>query len=582
MKNINNFLKYAIIVFAICLFNLQNQGYTQDKAAKIDELMSLNHEYEIFNGSVLVAEDGELIFKKGYGFANMEWDIPNEPDTKFRIGSITKQFVAMLIMQLVEEGKIDLQGKLTDYIPEYREDTGNKITIHHLLTHTSGIPSYTNIPGFWRDSLKNTYTEEEMIMNFHNGDLEFEPGTGYNYNNTGYYLLGVIVERIYDKPFEEVLHEKILDPLGMTNSGVDRENRVLEKRASGYIFGDFDYENNPYIYMPNVMGAGDMYSTVEDLYKWDRALYTDKLLSEEYKKIMFTPFLEDYAYGWVVRNIEGKEEGDSTRVTMHTGGINGFITMNFRMVDENNLIVIFNNTGETRLRDMGQGIINILYDKPCDLPKRSLALILLRAINEEGLNAGLNKYREIKQSFPDDYEIDEIEINALGYSFLGKNRMEEAIEIFKINIEEFPESFNVYDSMAEAYMTNGDNELAIEYYKKSLEINPQNTNGINMLKKLGVNIDEPEEIELTNEVLEQYVGKYQIAPEFIITVTVEGDRIFEQATGQSKYEIFPTSETEFFLKIADAKITFEKDDDGNVTGMVLFQNLRSLQGEKIE
>jgi len=179
-------------------------------------------------------------------------------------------------------------------------------------------------------------------------------------------------------------------------------------------------------------------------------------------------------------------------------------------------------------------------------------------------------------------KIDEMEINALGYSFLVKNRIEEAIGIFKINIEEFPESFNVYDSMAEAYMTNGDNELAIEYYKKSLEINPQNTNGINMLKRLGVDMEEPEEIELTNEVLEQYAGKYKLAPDFFITITVEDDRIFEQATGQSKFEIFPISETEFFLKIVDAKITFEKDEDGNVTGMTLFQNLRSLVGEKIE
>ena len=581
MKNINYYLKFAIIIFAVCFFNIQNQGYSQDKASEIDELLSLYNEYEIFNGAALVAENGEVIFKKGYGLANMDWNITNEPDTKFRIGSITKQFVAMLIMQLVEEGKIDLNGKLTDYLPEYREDTGDKITIHHLLTHTSGITSYTNLPGVWQDSLKNHYTQEEMIKLLHSSDLEFEPGTEFNYNNTGYYLLGAIVERIYDKPVGEVLQEKIFEPLGMTNTGVDRENIILEKRATGYVPGAYVYEINPYIYMPNVMGAGDMYSTVEDLYKWDRALYTEKLLSDKFKTTKFTPFLNDYAYGWSVFKVQGKDT-DSTTITSHTGGINGFTTIIFRMVDENNLIVLFNNTGSTQLRKMTEGIVSILHNLPYDKPKRSFANILRENINNNGIDFAIEKYNMSKESIRDEYDVEELEINVLGYFYLGKDKIREAIEVFKINIEEFPESFNVYDSMGEAYMENGDIDLAIQYYKKSLEINPQNTNGIEMLKRLGVDVETPEEIKLTNDVLERYAGKYKFSPDFYITITVEGDQIFEQATGQKKFEIFPTSETEFFLKVVDAKIKFDKSEDGNVTGFTLFQNLMSMPFEKVE
>ena len=148
---------FIVIVIVFYLLGYPNEIFAQDKAAKIDELMTRIVENRQFNGSVLVAENGKVIYKKGFGYANMDWKIPNKPDTKFRIASITKQFVAMQIMQLVEEEKIKLDGKLIDYLPDYRKDTGEMITIHHLLTHTSGIPSYTGLPGFWSDSTRNSY-----------------------------------------------------------------------------------------------------------------------------------------------------------------------------------------------------------------------------------------------------------------------------------------------------------------------------------------------------------------------------------------------------------------------------------------
>ena len=159
----------------------------QDKARAIDSLLTFCHENKLFNGSALVAENGTVIFKKGYGMANFDWSIPNTPDTKHRIASITKQFVAMLVLQMVEKGKIKLDGKLTEYLPDYRKDTGDRVTIHHLLTHTSGIPSYTGLPYVWSDSTRNPYTTEYVIKTFCSGDLEFEPGTQYRYNNSGFW-----------------------------------------------------------------------------------------------------------------------------------------------------------------------------------------------------------------------------------------------------------------------------------------------------------------------------------------------------------------------------------------------------------
>lgn len=470
------------LLFAI--FFLNAALFAQDKAAKIDQLLQKAYENQQFNGSALVAEKGKIIFKKGYGYANFDWKIPNTPETKHRIGSITKQFVGMLIMQLVEAGKVDLQGKITTYLPEYRKDTGDKITIHHLLTHTSGIPSYTGLRGFWSDSTRNPYSIDYMIKHFHSGDLEFEPGSRYNYNNSGYYLLAVIVERVTGKSFEENLQEKILKPLQMTHSGADREERILENRAYGYmrqLGGDI---HEPHFHMPNVLGAGDMYATVGDLYLWDQALYSDKLLSKKHKKTMFTPFLNGYAYGWGVYSIPRGESGDSLAVVGHSGGINGFNTRITRLIDDRHLIVLFNNTGGTNLSGLSRAITAILYDQPFELPKIPISQAIGKIIMDDGIEKALTQYQELKTKQSDRYNFQEFELNQLGYQLLGMQKVTEAIEIFKLNIGEYPEAFNPYDSLGEAYMINGQTDLAIKYYAKSLEMNPNNRNAIRMLQRI--------------------------------------------------------------------------------------------------
>ena len=170
------------------IFVFQYVAVAQDHAAKIQEFLATAHKYRQFNGSVLVAENGKIIYKGAYGQANMEWNIPNTPDTRFRLGSITKQFTATAILQLVEQGKIKLDAKLSDYLPDYRKDTGEKVTIHHLLTHTSGIPSYTSQPGFFQNVSRNPYKVDEFVKKYASGDLEFEPGSKFRYNNSGYFL----------------------------------------------------------------------------------------------------------------------------------------------------------------------------------------------------------------------------------------------------------------------------------------------------------------------------------------------------------------------------------------------------------
>ncbi len=457
---------------------------TPDHPAKIDKLMAQYAECCSFTGTVLVSDHDKIIFKKGYGLANREWNIPNTPDVKFRLGSITKQFTSMLIMQQVAKGTIRLDGHLSDYLPYYRKDTGSKVTISQLLSHTSGIPSYTDDSKFFEDVSRNYYPVDDFVKKFCSGDLQFEPGTKFHYDNSGYFLLGAILEHVTGKSYETLLKENILTPLGMNDSGYDHCADILPKRASGYQQVLAGVVNAPYLDMALPYAAGSLYSTVEDLYKWDQALYTDKLIPSDLKQKLFTPNLEHYGYGWDIRAIPDGEPEAGQTVLSHGGGINGFNTIEQRYLDDHDLIVIFNNTPGAPLGEMAKGIHAILYNLEPAAPKRSLVHDLGYTIVNRGVDAAIAQYHELKRSNPKDFDFDERPLNQLGYMLLEKDRTSDAIAIFKLNAEEYPKSSNVYDSLAEAYAKNGQNQLAIDNYHKSLELDPKNENAAKKLKEL--------------------------------------------------------------------------------------------------
>ena len=568
--------KYLLLSSVLAVF-LQQTALAQDHAAKIQEVLALAHKYRQFNGAALVAENGKVVYKGGFGMANMEWNIPNTPDTKFRLGSITKQFTATVILQLVEQGKIKLDGKLSDYLPDYRKDVGEKVTIHHLLTHTSGIPSYTSQPGFAENVSRNPYKVDEFVKKYASGNLEFEPGSKFLYNNSGYFLLGAIIERVTGKPYEQVLKENIFDPLGMKNTGYDRYGTILPKRAAGYVKTPDSYVNAPYLDMSIPYAAGSLYSTVEDLYLWDQALYTDKLLTAQSKALMYTPFLDNYAYGWNITHASFKVNNADVPVITHGGGINGFTTTIVRFPKEKNLIVMLDNTNTEYLDRLSDSITKIIYDQPYQPPKISIVSILENTINEKGIEAGIAQYRDLKAKQSTTYDFAEPELNQLGYRLLRSGKSKEAIEIFKLNVEAYPQAFNTYDSLAEAYSSINERELAIQNYKKSLELNPNNTNAAEVIKRL----DKPP-VVVDAKVLDTYVGEYEVGPGFVLRVFREGDKLMTQATGQGVFEIFPESENVFYPRAFAAKLTFGKDADGKVTGIKIDQNGRVTLGKRIK
>jgi CubicO group peptidase (beta-lactamase class C family) len=470
------------IIFPLFFINI---SFAQDKAKQIEELLTKYNQYGQFNGSALVAENGKVILKKGFGSANIEWNIPNQPDTKFRLGSISKQFTAFLIVKLAEEGKLKLDVPVTTYLPNYPKATGDKITIHQLLTHTSGIPNYTSAPNFFKEKSRNPYTPEEFVKTFSDLPLDFTPGEKFRYSNSGYFLLGYIIEKVSGKSYEQYLQETILTPLKMTNTGYDHSEVIIKNRAAGYEKRGNKISNSPYLDMSIPYAAGSLYSTAEDLYIWDQALYTTKLLSAKSMESLFNSYIQagkgSYGYGWFINEVDNGTSG-KLKVTEHGGGINGFNTNIYRIPADKNLIVLLNNTGGTILNEITESIRAILYNKSFTAPKKSLALELLDSFSEKGVTGGLSTYNQLKNDVT--YGIKEGEINDYGYQLLQEGKTKEAIEMFKINVTAFPKEGNVYDSLGEAYLKDGNKNLAIVNYKKSIELDPKNENGKKTLEDL--------------------------------------------------------------------------------------------------
>ena len=459
--------------------------FAQSRAKAIEDLVSYYHRENLFNGSVLVAEKGQLLYKGGVGMANFEWDIPNTSTTRFRVGSISKQFTSMLILQLVQQGKIGLQQPITAYLPQYRRETGDSVTIHHLLTHSSGIPNYTESDQFFRGDNKQHFTVADFVRKYCSGDLQFQPGSQFYYSNSGYFILGAIIEAVTGKPYDQVLQEYILDPLQLNQTGYDRSAAVIPERAAGYVRKLSGFENADYLDMSLPYSAGSLYSSVEDLYRWHQALSGNKLLPEARQQELYKGFIavpeagffkgdkDSVASGWFVKYIPKQDSSRFTKMIWHSGGINGFLTELARFPEDDVFIAILDNTegaSEALLKDL----ISLLYDRPTEPKKSNFAHVLRQKIAAGSVAEAYRYYQTLdsagKQQL--DYTRSEQQINRWGYQLLEKNDVAGALMLFEINTQQFPESYNVYDSYAEALARAGQTQKAIENYRKSIELNP--------------------------------------------------------------------------------------------------------------
>ena len=449
-------MKKLIILFSAIVLSKPTLNAQTDlaKAQKVDSIFTAFENKKLFCGSVLIVKKGTILLSKGYGKANYSYDIPNTPETKFKLASVSKQFTATAIMILAEQGKLSTDDKLSKYINDY--PNGDRITIHHLLTHTSGIVNFTSLPVY--DSIMTKpHTVEQLITYFKNKPLDFDPGSKYSYSNSGYVLLSYIVEKASGQPFADYMKQAIFDPLGMKNSGIFEGNtKVIKNLALGYSDSEVEMENVPHIDMSIPRGAGAMYSTIIDMYLWDQALYTNKLLKKETLQKMFTVEKGNYAYGWMHEKYKGHDW------IFHSGGIEGFVTNISRFPDDSLTVIILKNVDNQMLLPVNQIARNIMLGFPYEVPAD----------------------RKIAQVDP-----------------------------------------KVYDKLC---------------------------------------------------------GEYEMEPGFILTITKEGNRIYSQATDQSKLEIFPESEFFYFLKKVNAQLEFVKDKKGVVTSLVLHQGGQKMPAKKIK
>lgn len=349
----------TLLLLLVAVSELFSQSTAEQMQAYLQTLL----ENETFSGTVLVAKGDEVLLSKGYGKAVIEYGIPNSPDTRFRIGSITKQFTSMAVMQLVEQGKIDLEGKLSNYLPDYPKAQGEQITIRHLLTHSSGIPSYTGMAEIMKHRGSMEEAPEDFIKNFCDKELEFTPGSKFKYNNSGYYLLGMIIEKVSGMPYDDYLQEHIFAPLGMKNSGFEHYRSVIPQMAEGYaVIGDYP-EKCGNIVTDMAGAAGALYSTTGDLLIWHRALLAKKLVSETSYEKIFTPFLDNYGFGWSINEQAGK------KVYMHSGGIDGFRTMGVLVPEDRISVIVLSNLESSDPNRMAGDLGKMLLGEKVELPK---------------------------------------------------------------------------------------------------------------------------------------------------------------------------------------------------------------------
>jgi len=501
-----------------------------------------------FMGSVLVARGHEILLSKGYGSANLEWNIPNSPDTRFRLGSVTKQFTAASILLLEERGKLKTDDPVKKLMPD-APAAWDKITIFHLLTHTSGIPSFTGFPDYAAQEPFAT-TPDKLVARFRDKPLEFQPGEKWSYSNSGYVLLGYLIEKASGESYQQFVQENIFGPLGMKDSGYDSNSAIIPKRAAGYAPGKNGPVNAGFIHMSVPFSAGGLYSTTGDLLRWEEGLFGGKLLSAASLAKMTTPFKDDYAFGLAVHTVSGH------KVIDHGGGIEGFSTfLAYYPEDKLTVVALANLNGApdaivTRLAALAHG-------EKVELPSERKEITVAAKI--------LEQYVGTYELAPKINMMVTLEGGQLITQASGQGK----VPLFAMSETKF------FPKVVDAEIEFGrDDKGAVNYLVL-------HQGGRDMkAPRVSDKVAERKEVVVSPKILALYTGTYELRPGFELVITLEGGQLVSQATGEGKIPLFAESETKFFPKVMDAEIEFLKDDKGAVTHLMLHQGPTEIKAPR--
>lgn len=510
--------------------------------------------------AILVSRGGEVLFEKGYGLADVGNRVAVTPDTKFRIGSVSKQFTAAAVLKLQEQGKLLVTDTLSNFMPDYPR--GDEVTLHHLLTHTSGIHNYTGIHDFLE--LATVPVEPvEHIAYFRDHPYDFDPGEQWVYSNSGYYLLAHVVALVSEQPFGEFLREQFFEPLGMNDTGPHDAETVLTHEAFGYAYADGGVKKALNWDMSRAMGAGSVYSTVRDLGRWNEAVFSYEALSEETMASALTPArLNDgsvagamgdvYGYGWMTGDLRGMQ------VVNHSGGLHGFVAYLAWIPEKRLTVTMLHNAYPPIPRMNPAGLSNraaqiLLWD---ELPVRpSLAAadidpatfdrfaghyVLAGMVNFEIKREGDTIYAVAGPTPQALTPMSETELLVDGTTVVLRFVLDAEGDLSHVERE-------ADGSITEAYPA-----------------------------------EEEEETAVSADVLADYAGEYDYGAGAILTVTAEDGRLWAQMTGQPKFEIYARSETEFFWKVVVASVEFVRDESGAVTKVIHRQGPAVIHAAKVK
>jgi len=543
--------RISTLLLIIFLIAGANQATAQKMQKEFDLLVSSKYKPNEPGAAVLVAKNGEVIYRKAFGLANMELEVAMRPEMVFEIGSMTKQFTAVSVLMLMEQGKLSLNDEITKYIPNYPVH-GHKITIHHLLIHTSGIKSYTSMPEWfpiWRKDMK----PEEMIDLFKNQPMDFAPGEKYLYNNSAYFMLGYIIEKASGMTYPQFLEENIFKPLQMNNTYYGSQTKIIHNRASGYQQKD-GFSNAEYLSLTQPYSAGSIMSTVDDLLKWQLAVRDNKLVKKETIQLAFTDYktndgkLIHYGYGWGLNEINGSPTIE------HSGGIFGYTTNGIWLPQEDVYVVMLSNRDDMSPGDVSTSLAAIAIGKPYLVATAAIAV----------------KPEDLKE-LAGVYEFEDASVRSIIYEEGILYSQRQGSSRFKLisvaeNIFAFENSFSTLE-----FINDRDGKLLVVFKNRIDESRGHKTDKV---------ITEKEVLSLTPEQMQPFVGEYVIQPGFSLVVTLENGHLMTQATGQEKFEVFPESPAKFFLKVVDAQIEFVKNADGKVDSLILYQGGATIKAIK--
>ena len=572
-------MKKLILVFSIICFNLVAYAQESLVSKEVQNHIKERIDKGLNVGIVVGVIDGDKVEFFSYGKTALENGENVDEGSVFEIGSITKTFTTIMIADEVLKGNMKLSDPISMHLPAHVKvptRNGKVITVKDVATHSSAIPRMPD--NFAPTNPNNPYADYTIELAYEymsSIELTRDIGERYEYSNFAMGMLGHILELQTGKTYEEVMVDRIANPLGMDNTRVVFTEYMKKHLAYGHANGS-QVENWD---LPAMAGAGAIRSTATDMVKYLQANMglTKTKLNEAMKMTHQTAYTNEaqnfsIGLGWHFANDD--------KVVWHNGGTGGYISFAGFLRDSEKGVVVLTNTQEN-INDIGFKILN--PDFELKLPKISIETVLKEAIDANGIKEGIAFYHKLKQTDTETYSFDEGALNRLGYKYMGEDELGIALELFKLNVEMFPKASNPYDSLGEAQLKKGDTISSIKNYTKSLELNPANENAKDVLKSLNVKTEDIiKDVVLSEDTLDTYLGEYQLMPEFTITITREGTQVFGQGSGQPPFEMFPSSETEFYLKAVQARVVFNKDDSGNVTSMTLFQGGQELNGKKVK